>query len=151
LAISLTDENDWQQFVSLLPSDAWPNLETLQQLTPEDLPELDTKISHWTQHYDRYELMTLLQDKGIAAGVVQDIADTFDRDPQLKQRDYLTELEHPIIGKFGHQAPPVKLSRTPAQVKLAPALGQHTLDICKRIIGLNQEQIQSLQDDKLFE
>lgn len=151
IAISLHSEEDWKQLVQLLPNGEWPTKEQINDLNTEEANQLDIKLSQWTSKQNRFELMDLLQSNNIAAGAVQDIADTFDRDPQLKQRNYLTELEHPIVGKFGHQAPPVKLSRTPAQVKLAPALGEHTLDICKRIIGLDDQQIQSLQDDKLFQ
>ena len=151
IAISFYSAEQWQAFTNLISNNELPTADKISLLTPNQLPSLEEKISQWTRPQDRYELMTLLQQHGIAAGVVQDIADTYDHDPQLKHREYLCELEHPIIGKFGHQAPPVKLSRTPAQVKLAPALGEHTEDICKRIIGLSDEQIQSLIEDKLFQ
>jgi crotonobetainyl-CoA:carnitine CoA-transferase CaiB-like acyl-CoA transferase len=151
IAISFSAKDEWKTFTQLLSDQVLPTAEDLQQLTPEQAADLDKTIATWTQSQERYALMIKLQQQGIAAGVVQDIADTFANDPQLQHRQYLQPLVHPILGEFGHQTPPVKLSRTPARLKLAPAMGEHTLKICKDIIGLSDEQIQSLQDDDVFQ
>ena len=153
IAISILTEQDWRSFTQLIGdgADPWPSIDELVSASNEEISRLENTINQWTQRHNRYALMEILQKQGIAAGAVQDIADTFDRDPQLRERGYLQELEHPLIGSFGHQTPPLKLSRTPAKVKLAPAMGQHTVDICRRIIGLSEDDIQSLQNDKVFQ
>jgi len=150
IGISIFSESEWQTFVDGLPGDNWPDTDTLATLSTTQLDELDQQIGQWTAQQERYQLMASLQQRGIAAGVVQDIADTFERDPQLSHRDYLKELEHPYLGEFGHQTPPVKLSRTPADVHLAPNMGQHTELVCRDILGLSAETFKALKAEKLF-
>jgi crotonobetainyl-CoA:carnitine CoA-transferase CaiB-like acyl-CoA transferase len=136
--------------LEILPVDDWPDYSTLLTLTPEDMQALENRVGAWTEQQERYELMNGLQALGVAAGVVQDIADVFDHDPQLAHRQFLTELEHPELGIFGHQSPPFKLSRTPSRVKLAPAIGQHNEEICRTILGMSQEQFEELVQAELF-
>ncbi|GAB1261309.1 CaiB/BaiF CoA transferase family protein [Aurantivibrio plasticivorans] len=155
IAISIFNEMQWQALVNCVAKahaeqSAWPAAENLDELTPPMLDELDALVSEWTGSQERYALMELLQTNHIAAGVVQDIADTFENDPQLQHRDYLKTLDHPLLGEFGHQTPPVKLSRTPADVKLAPNMGQHCEYVCKQIIGMTDDVYESLRDENLF-
>ncbi|MGI1677915.1 MAG: CoA transferase [Cellvibrionaceae bacterium] len=150
IGISIEDNNNWEQFLTLVPNHNLPNADELLKFNEKQLDDLEKTIAEWTATKTDYPFMELLQNNGIAAGVVQDIEDTFEHDPQLKHRDYLADLEHPYIGKFGHQTPPFTLSRTPSQVKLAPNLGQHTESICKNIIGLTDEQYEKMSNDELF-
>lgn len=150
IAISVFNEVEWQTLVEQLPGDDWPEAAELADMFTAQLDALDSKIAQWTQTRERYALMTLLQKKGVAAGVVQDIADTFERDPQLPHRQYLKNLNHPYLGEFGHQTPPVKFSRTPADVQLAPNMGQHNEIVCKEIIGLSDQVFAELKEEKLF-
>ena len=53
-----------------------------------------------------------LQELGIAAGVVQDMQDLFERDPQIQARHSLVPLVHPILGAFGHVRTPIDFSRS---------------------------------------
>lgn len=150
LAISVFNRLQWQALLEILPVDDWPDYSTLLALSPEDMQALENRVGTWTEQQERYELMNGLQALGVAAGVVQDIADVFDHDPQLAHRQFLTELEHPELGIFGHQSPPFKLSRTPSRVKLAPAIGQHNEEICRSILGMSQEQFEELVQAELF-
>lgn len=165
IGISVSNEEEWQSLTSLVfsnessPSEShpgesrnanWPEAKTISTLGEKDLAELEARIAEWTKDQDDYQLMETLQKNNIAAGVVQDIADTFQRDPQLQHRQYLKVLEHPILGSFGHQTPPFSLSRTPAQVKLAPNLGEHSQYVCEKIIGLSEEEFSELSRAELF-
>ncbi len=150
IGISIETKNDWERFITLIPEIDFPNADELIALNEQQLAAIEKSLAEWTKTQVDYPLMELLQKNGIAAGVVQDIEDTFENDPQLKHRGYLKELEHPYLGKFGHQTPPFKLSRTPSQVKLAPNLGEHTESICKNIIGLTDQEYNELTEDKLF-
>ena len=70
------------------------------------------------------QLMTVLQESGVPAGVVQTCEDLLS-DPQLKHRQHFRQLEHPEIGLHSYHAPAYKLSRTPCDIKRpGPCLGQ---------------------------
>lgn len=149
IAISIDDEAQWHTLQSLVPELSNSTSE-LRSMDKKQISGIEKNIAKWTIQFNRYELMDRLQTQGIAAGAVQDIADTFERDPQLQQRNYLAVLKHPILGEFGHQSPPLTLSRTPAKVKLAPAMGEHVETICKEILQLDDQVYQSLQADDVF-
>lgn len=57
-------------------------------------------------------------------------------DPQIKARDMIVELEHPVAGHQRMAGVPVKMSATPGDVhSSAPLLGQHTEEILKELFG----------------
>jgi crotonobetainyl-CoA:carnitine CoA-transferase CaiB-like acyl-CoA transferase len=52
--------------------------------------------------------------------------------PQVAARDIVLQQQRPDIGAVETLAPVVRLSRTPAEVRLPPpALGEHTEEILK--------------------
>lgn len=93
----------------------------------------------------------MLQKAGIAAGVVQTAADIVDHDPQLKARGMLVELDNPALGRFGHQASPIRFSRTGAVTQTAPALGQHNHAISTGLAGISDARFGELSAAGVFE
>lgn len=60
-------------------------------------------------------------------------------DPQIKARNMIVEVEHPVAGHLKMPGLPVKLSATPGSVeKAAPLLGQHTAELLKEILGWDE-------------
>ena len=94
--------------------------------------------------------MNLMQQAGVAAGVVQNSQDLIERDPQLKERKFLVPLKHPVMGVFGHPTPPYKLLKTGANVRTAPCLGEHTYYICTELLGISDEEFVKLIQDKVL-
>jgi len=55
-------------------------------------------------------------------------------DPQIKAREMVAKLEHPIFGKIQNVNSPIKYSRTPLFIRtLAPKTGQQTEEILKEL------------------
>lgn len=60
-------------------------------------------------------------------------------DPQIKAREMIVEIEHPIAGHLKMPGVPVKMSLTPGSVDTpAPMLGQHTSELLKEILGWDE-------------
>jgi CoA:oxalate CoA-transferase len=60
-------------------------------------------------------------------------------DPQIKARNMIVELEHPVAGHLKMAGVPVKMSVTPGAVERpAPMLGQHTAELLKEILGWDE-------------
>jgi crotonobetainyl-CoA:carnitine CoA-transferase CaiB-like acyl-CoA transferase len=75
------------------------------------------------------ELTGRFQAKNVPCGRVRSIAEALEH-PQVGPRDILLTQQHSQIGAIETLAPVVRLSRTPADVKLPPpALGEHTREI----------------------
>jgi formyl-CoA transferase len=53
----------------------------------------------------------------------------------------VVEVDHPKRGKFLTVGNPIKLSDSPTEVKPSPALGEHTDEILKSIVGWSDSEI----------
>ncbi|MCH7565918.1 MAG: CoA transferase, partial [Gemmatimonadetes bacterium] len=66
--------------------------------------------------------------------------------PQVRAREMLVEVEHPIIGKLPLANTPVKLSRTPGGIKgPSPAVGQHTDEVLGELLDLSVDEVERLR------
>jgi len=96
-----------------------------------------------TKSYEEWE--TILLPAGIPMGAINTI-DQIIEHPQVKAREMLVECEHPVAGKVRMVGPPVKLSETPGAVrKPAPLLGQHTDEVLRERLGLDDGEITRLR------
>ncbi|HKU40266.1 MAG TPA: CoA transferase, partial [Polyangiales bacterium] len=107
IAISLFDAADYRRLCEVLGGE-WPDVE------PLDADALDELLAERTRVHEDEPLMEALQAAGIAAGVVQDVRDLLERDPQLRARPAWTLVDHPVLGAFEHQTTPYHLARTPS-------------------------------------
>jgi benzylsuccinate CoA-transferase BbsF subunit len=99
----------------------------------------------------RYDVMRRCQEVGIIAAVVQSAEDRVEHDPQLKHRDMHPVVHHPEIGEFEYEGYPVKLSRTPAFVHgRGPLLREHNRYVYGELLGLSDEEMKSLEDEKVI-
>jgi crotonobetainyl-CoA:carnitine CoA-transferase CaiB-like acyl-CoA transferase len=139
IAISLPTTDDWQRFRRRA------NLPDI-----EDPAARDAAIEAWCRSQEGHGLMAALQSAGIAAGMVQDIEDLMERDPQLSARGSLIPLEHAVLGPFGHMRTPMTLSRGQLQPYRAPNIGEHSGSIAAQICGLEAARIAVLESLGVF-
>jgi crotonobetainyl-CoA:carnitine CoA-transferase CaiB-like acyl-CoA transferase len=130
VAVSVRDESEWAR---------------LLHLTAGVAPET------WSASQSDVELAEALQREGIAAGVVQDMADLVDRDPVIAARGALVMLEHPKLGAFGHVRTPLTFSVDINRPYRAPGLGEHTWEIARDLTGVTAQRLQELQQLGVFE
>jgi crotonobetainyl-CoA:carnitine CoA-transferase CaiB-like acyl-CoA transferase len=70
-------------------------------------------------------------------------------DPQIKARNMIVKMEHPVFGEIQNLASPIKMSRTPPKIRsLAPKTGQNTEEILKSL-NYSEESIQNLKKNKI--
>jgi formyl-CoA transferase len=95
--------------------------------------------SHWVE---------LLNAVGVPTGPIYDMSEVFS-DPQVISQNMVAKVEHPKLGSLQLVNQALKLSRTPAQVRIAtPELGEHTKQILKDL-DYSPEEIQSFIDEKV--
>jgi crotonobetainyl-CoA:carnitine CoA-transferase CaiB-like acyl-CoA transferase len=86
-----------------------------------------------------------LEAGGVPASRVNTVGEAL-TDPLLLERDMIVELEHSTVGTVRSVGNPIKLSETPATMRLAPpVLGEHTHDVLSEA-GLTEEEIEILID-----
>ena len=66
--------------------------------------------------------------------------------PQLEERGYFTEVEHPVIGKIKYPGAMVKMTGSPWSLRFpAPLLGQHNQAVYRGEIGYSLEDLVRLR------
>ena len=71
-------------------------------------------------------------------------------DPNIKQNNYVTEVWYPELNKnMKVHGTPWKFSKTPANIKRAPKLGEHNTEILSGL-GYTKDEIESFKDDKII-
>ena len=65
-------------------------------------------------------------------------------DPQVRAREMLLHVDHPVEGRIPQLGFPVKFSGTPGRITSPPpSLGEHTAQVLGRL-GFTDEQIQAM-------
>ena len=67
------------------------------------------------------------------------------KDPIIKHRNMLVEIEQPIAGKVKITGSPIHLSETPGKIYThAPLLGEHTEEVLRETLGYSRQEIDRL-------
>jgi crotonobetainyl-CoA:carnitine CoA-transferase CaiB-like acyl-CoA transferase len=89
--------------------------------------------------------MAALSAAGVPCGAVRDVAETLG-DPQMAARDMVAVVDHVTLGAMQTLGLPIKLSSTPGAIRTAPpVLGQHTDQILRTDLRLNDAEIATLR------
>ena len=71
-------------------------------------------------------------------------------DPNIKENNYVTEVWYPELNKnMKVHGTPWKFSKTPANIKRAPKLGEHNTEILSGL-GYTKDEIEGFRDDKII-
>jgi benzylsuccinate CoA-transferase BbsF subunit len=146
-AIAVATDEEWQGFKKALGNPPWAEARRFATLSArlKNKKALDELIEDWTKTRPAEEVMVLLQAQGVAAGVVQNARDLA-KDPQLKERGFFIELDHPEMGKTISDATPIRLSDTPPQYsRPAPLPGQDNNYVYSELLGLSGGEINKLK------
>lgn len=151
VSIAVADGPEWLALCRAVGHPEWlrdPRFSNHQdRLSHRD--ELDRLLEEWTVSRTAEEVTALLQEAGVAAVPVYN-NDQLCQDPHLKERDYFTQVEHPVIGKHTVLRPPWRLSETPAQItNPGPLMGEHNSYVLGQLLGLSQEEIDRLVAEKV--
>jgi len=140
--IAVFTDEEWQGFCKVLGNPEWtksPRFATLSA-RKENENELEEQVNKWTSQYTPQEVMMMMQEAGVPAGIVQNAQDIVDFDPQVKARELLLKMHHPVVGDYLHTRWPFILSKTPAMIRTGPLIGAHNHYICTEILGMSDEE-----------
>ena len=110
--------------------------------------EVDEAIEAWTSGRDKYEAMHALAGAGLPAGACLN-AEDLHRDPHLAERGMVVEYDHPARGRVRLLGCPLKLSASPVEPARAPLLGEHTDDVYRDLLGLDEAELADLRARKI--
>jgi formyl-CoA transferase len=64
-------------------------------------------------------------------------------EPSLRKTGTVVEVDHPKRGKYLTVGNPIKLSDSPTEVRPSPLYGEHTEEILRTLVGLNDHDIEA--------
>ena len=112
------------------------------------LPKLEqvfAEIEKWTVTKDKMEVMDILNPLNVPCGPILSMKELA-YEESLRATNTVVEVEHPERGKYLTVGNPIKLSDSPADVVRSPLLGEHTDDVLRSIVGLDEDEIDSARD-----
>jgi benzylsuccinate CoA-transferase BbsF subunit len=151
--IAAYTQDEWERFANLLEKSGLKrsaNFAThLQRVRHKD--ELDKWVTSWTRQHDPYDIMELVQSVDVCAAVVQDVEDQFKNDKQYAATGFLVNLTEPEAGDVVTENVPMRMSLTPGKVRgVAPLMGEHTHEIARNLLGLSDDEIKKLDEEKVL-
>jgi len=148
VVVAVGNDTLWAKFCQVIGREELINDERFKTnpLRNKNYDELRPLIAESMKKKTTAEWLKLLDEAGVPNGPINTI-DKVLEDPQIKARDMIVEIEHPVAGKLKVPGVPIKLSATPGSIRTpAPVLGQHTEEILKELLGYDDEKIQSLRE-----
>jgi crotonobetainyl-CoA:carnitine CoA-transferase CaiB-like acyl-CoA transferase len=136
--ISVRDDADWAAVAAAMGR--------------EDLSrtgcDIAAEITAWTETLDKAGVTGCLQLAGVPAGPMNRPADLL-TDPQVEHRKFFTDMAHPLfdVPLPSETGPAPYRNIPPAELRPAPMPGEHTREVCQKILGLDTAEIDRLISD----
>ena len=140
VTLGALEEHFWERFCDAA---GVPELKTDQFPDGEARSRQFEQLDHVFEQRTRAEWVDLFFKHDIPGGPVNTMREAFD-DPQVKAREMVMHVDHPVEGRIPQLGFPVKFSGTPGRITTPPpTLGQHTSAVLERL-GYSGEQIAAM-------
>jgi crotonobetainyl-CoA:carnitine CoA-transferase CaiB-like acyl-CoA transferase len=148
ISIAVAGEAQWQGLLGVLgnpPAD--PRFSTMLGRL-ENQAALDESISAQVREREAWELTAALQEAGVAAYPVQSCLDLH-QDENLESFGFWNWLEHKQMGPAPYMGLAHRMSDTPGELRsAAPTIGQHTDEVLRTMLGLDEAEIAQLRAER---
>jgi crotonobetainyl-CoA:carnitine CoA-transferase CaiB-like acyl-CoA transferase len=106
---------------------------------------VDGDLAQWTRTRDKTDVANALQRAGIAAAPMNRAVDVL-TDPQVRFRKPYTDMAHPLFdAPMPTETGPAPYANiAPAELRPAPMPGEHTREICQKVLGLTSQDTDRL-------
>jgi len=142
VVINCRDEGDWSGLVRASDGvlDAW----TYEAVLKDTQGAVDRQLAIWTSSLEKQETARRCQREGVPAGPVLSGAELA-TDSHLKARHFSVEIDQPDLGPMILEGPAWQADTMPPPIyKPAPTIGQHTVEVARGLLGLDDAAIEEL-------
>ncbi len=146
--IALSHEHQWPILCQIIGRPAWCHDERFATSSGRggNHEVIDDMITSWAKKHATEEVVKLLQEAGVPAGVVQDAA-ALACDPQLIDRKFFAQLHHPLLGISLADTYPFQFPESNREDwQAAPLLGADNEYVFRELLGLTLEEIGFLKE-----
>ncbi len=107
--------------------------------------ELDELIATWTRTKTCTEVLELMTEFGVPAGLIYRVPDMLE-DAHFRARQAIVSVPHPDFGELKMQNVAPRLSETPGGIRSpSPRLGEHNEEIYRDLLGISTERQRELK------
>ncbi len=110
----------------------------------ENAQALYEEIAAFTRTRTKHQVMKQLGESGVPCSAVLDTVDLHN-DPHLLARGFVKTVKHAQLGPVPLLGWPARLSKSEVEIEAAPLLGQHTAQVVKRDLGLDDAELEALR------
>jgi crotonobetainyl-CoA:carnitine CoA-transferase CaiB-like acyl-CoA transferase len=151
--ITVRHDDDWNALLDAMGRPDWgdsPGWESAEGRR-EAHDDIDKLLTEWTSQRPKSEVAALLQRFGVPCGPMLTGSDQLD-DPHLLAHRYPRPIDQQGLGPLTLEGPCFTASgMSEPVITQAPLLGQHTVEICRDILGYPESEIQRLVDSGALE
>ena len=140
-------QHQWEALVKMMGNPEWALGEKCKDefARSDNRDELQPLIEDWIMQHTRNEIYHRGQSFGSPVAPVNSAADVFNS-PQMKERGFFVEIEHPEAGKLSYPSASYKLSETPwTSRRAAPLLGEHNKEVFGERLGYNGKELDDMK------
>jgi crotonobetainyl-CoA:carnitine CoA-transferase CaiB-like acyl-CoA transferase len=145
-AITVRDDDDWRRLRAALGEPGWTTTSAYDGAPGRVAARaaIDAELSAWTRVRRPREVAELLQRGGVPAGHMQRVEQVRE-DPQLHARGFFRTFEQPGVGSLVVENGPFVARAIPdPPCEPAPRFGEQTRELCARLLGLAESEVERL-------
>ena len=148
ITIAVATQQEWEGLCQAVGKPEWLSDERFADAYKRWLHQdgLDEYLNAWTANYEPFELMELLQQKGVAAVPSYSVRDLFN-DPHLKERRFSQPITEPSGETYTVISSPWLLNgQRPPPRRHAPSPGEDNRAIFEEMLGVPTTELDELME-----
>ena len=141
----ITQAPVWEKICDVIGEPGWktdPNYAKPPARLPR-LNEIFGRIEEWTMTKTKFEAMDILNEYDIPCGPILSMKEIAE-EKSLRETGTVVEVDHPKRGKYLSVGNPIKLSNSPSEVRRSPLLGEHTDEVLRDVLKLDEARIAAI-------
>jgi benzylsuccinate CoA-transferase BbsF subunit len=151
ISIAVASPGEWEGLCAAMGEPDWTRAPEFADLSRrlENIDDLHARVARWTADLGDREVAERLQQYGVAAAPVLNVADLL-HDPHFQARGTFVEVRHPLGFQETIYGAYVKTSRTRAAVRPGPSIGQDNDYVFRELLGIPEERYRRLVDAEVI-
>lgn len=152
IVIAIGNDEQWQRYCSVIGREDLGAdgdfLSVTGRIVNRD--RLDEALRETMRIRDSEVWLELLEKEAVPCGPINDYEQVF-QNPQVKHRNLRIDQQRKDGALIGTAASPLRLTDTPPSYDLPPPMvGQHTEEVLRAVLGIDDEQFLALREQKVI-
>jgi CoA:oxalate CoA-transferase len=139
-----TEPAGWNTLVDLVGDEALRDPKYAGPGRKQFREEIDPVLVSWLRERNKTDVHRAAQARRLASGYFMTPEDMLES-PQLRERGFFQEIDHPATGPSRYPGPPFRFSEAGSDQSRAPLLGEHNQEVYGRRLGLSDEDLVRLK------